>query len=88
MKQKTLIFLFIICITIISLFGYVFYWLFYDLDRIPKGNLIAEETSPNKTYTIIAYTSDAGATTSFSVVAELNSPGFFSSPLTFLISTL
>lgn len=72
MKRKILIVLFIICIAFTSLLGYLFYWLFYDLDRIPKGNLIAEETSPNKTYTIKAYTSDAGATTSFSVIAELH----------------
>ncbi|WP_282432712.1 DUF5412 family protein [Desulfosporosinus sp. HMP52] len=55
-----------------SVLGYGVYRLSYDLDRLPKGTLIAEETSPNKTYAVKAYTSDAGATTSYSVIAELS----------------
>ncbi|AFQ45880.1 DUF5412 family protein [Desulfosporosinus meridiei] len=56
-----------------SILGYGVYWSSYDMERLPKGTLIAEETSPDKTYTLKAYTSDAGATTSYSVIAELSS---------------
>ncbi|SDI02863.1 DUF5412 family protein [Desulfosporosinus hippei] len=72
MNRKILLISFLFLILFTSILGYGVYWLFYDMDRLPKGTLIAEETSPDKTYTVKAYTSDAGATTSYSVIAELS----------------
>ena len=69
--KKFLLILFFVCALLTSVLGYIYYWAAYDLDRLPRGPIIAEETSPNKTYTIKAHTSDLGATTSFSVLAEL-----------------
>lgn len=46
------------------------YWLFFDWFRC-KQDLIAESTSPQGTYTVKAYVSDAGATTSYAILGEL-----------------
>ncbi|MFJ7735875.1 DUF5412 domain-containing protein [Lysinibacillus sp. NPDC097287] len=54
----------------IGLIGYGVYWIFYDTSRF-KQNLIGESTSPDGTYTINAYLSDSGATTSYTVLGEL-----------------
>jgi len=56
-----------------SIIGYGIYWLFFDWSRF-KQDLIAESTSPQGTYTVKAYVSDAGATTSFAVLGELRIP--------------
>lgn len=50
--------------------AYGVYWLFFDWSRF-KQELIAESTSPEGTYTINAYVSNGGATTSFTVLGEL-----------------
>lgn len=71
MKRKAIILLSCVFI-MLSVFIYTINWLFFDLDRIPKGTLLTEQISPNKTYTIKVYNSDAGATTSFSILAELH----------------
>lgn len=56
---------------ILALLAYGVYWAFYDLERIPKGDLLIESPSPDGRYTVRVYLSDAGATTSYSTVAEL-----------------
>ncbi len=48
--------------------GFIGY--FFDWSRF-KQELIAESTSPDGTYTVNAYVSDGGATTSYTVLGEL-----------------
>lgn len=48
------------------------YWAFFDMNRLPKGELISEVQSPNGTYTIKAYLINGGVTTSFAIRGELN----------------
>ncbi|MGE8035962.1 DUF5412 family protein [Lysinibacillus sp. AC-3] len=43
--------------------------------------MIAESTSPQGTYTVKAYVSDAGATTSYAVLGELSLTSFSRSQL-------
>ncbi|MFJ8518637.1 DUF5412 family protein [Lysinibacillus xylanilyticus] len=68
--KKTLLVLLISILFFAGIIGYGIYWLFFDWTRF-KQELIAESTSPQGTYTVKAYVSDAGATTSFSVLGEL-----------------
>jgi hypothetical protein len=70
-KKKVARFLAISAVLFLSLLAYAVYWLFYDLERIPRGELLAEATSPDGIYTVRVYRSDAGATTAFSTVGEL-----------------
>lgn len=67
MKKKTTFML-----STIGVLYYGIYWAFFDMNRLPKGELISELKSPNGDYTIKAYVSDGGATTDFSVLGELN----------------
>ncbi|MGY3189926.1 DUF5412 family protein [Lysinibacillus sp. TE18511] len=62
--------LFIWILFFAGIIGYAIYWLFFDWSRF-KQELIAESTSPQGTYTVKAYVSDAGATTSSTVLGEL-----------------
>ncbi|WP_100372325.1 DUF5412 domain-containing protein [Bacillus sp. FJAT-45037] len=55
---------------ILSVVGYAVYWIFFDWSRF-ADELINTSTSPNGTYTINAYISDGGATTSYAVLGEL-----------------
>ena len=54
-----------------ALVGYGVYWAFFDMNRLPKGEYLTEETSPNGKYTLKAYVTNGGATTSYSVRGEL-----------------
>ncbi|QFG00629.1 hypothetical protein PB01_18545 [Psychrobacillus glaciei] len=47
------------------------YWAFFDMNRLPKGDFLTEEFSPNGKYTLRAYISDGGATTSYAIRGEL-----------------
>ena len=67
MKKRTAVFLLII----IAILSYGVYSAFFDMRRLPKGDLISEVTSPNGKYTINAYVSEGGATTDFTVLGEL-----------------
>lgn len=60
----------ILMIIVISFYGV--YWAFFSMSRLPKGDLISEVQSPNGTYTIKAYLTNGGATTSYSIRGELN----------------
>lgn len=42
------------------------------MNRLPKGKLISEVKSPDETYTIKAYLTNGGATTSYAIRGELN----------------
>ncbi|NEW04900.1 DUF5412 domain-containing protein [Paenibacillus sp. SYP-B3998] len=55
----------------IGLIGYGIYWAFFDVNRLPTGDLIEQSTFPNGKYTINAYVPSGGATTDFAVRAEL-----------------
>lgn len=68
--KKTFIVFMIVGFLFAGVIGYGVYWLFYDWSRF-KQALIIETTSPNGTYTIRAYLSNGGATTSFTVLGEL-----------------
>lgn len=68
--RKVLIVLGVWLLFIASIIGYGVYWLFFDWSRF-KQELIAESTSPDGTYTVNAYVSDGGATTSYTVLGEL-----------------
>ncbi|MDQ6600973.1 DUF5412 domain-containing protein [Bacillus salipaludis] len=68
MKKRQVIF----SLLILALIGYGVYWAFFDMSRLPKGDKIAEESSPDGTYTIKAYVSSGGATTDNAVRGELN----------------
>jgi flagellar basal body-associated protein FliL len=52
-------------------FFYAYYWAFMDIQRLPRGKVVAEQMSPGGTYTVKAHLSDAGATTSFSILGVL-----------------
>jgi len=64
--------LIVISFLIIGLLGYGIYWAFFDMNRLPKGDLISEVDSPDRTYTIKAYVSSGGATVGPAVRGELN----------------
>lgn len=70
-KRKVLRFLAIAGGAVLAFFAYGVFWAFFDMERIPKGDLLAESQSPDGRYTVRVYLSDAGATTSFSVLGEL-----------------
>ena len=55
----------------IATIGYLFYWAFVDMERLPTGEYLTEQVSPDGTYTVKAYLTNGGATTSFAVRAEL-----------------
>ena len=50
---------------------FIFYWSFFDLERLPTGEYLTEQVSPDGTYTVKAYLANGGATTSYAVRAEL-----------------
>ncbi|NQD67479.1 DUF5412 domain-containing protein [Bacillus haikouensis] len=54
-----------------AVIGYGVYWLMYDLDRLPQGEFLKEETSPDGTYTLKTYVTNGGATVSYAVRGEL-----------------
>lgn len=51
--------------------GYGIYWAFFDMDRLPTGDLIAQQTSPNGTYTLRAYLVNGHSTTPYTIRGEL-----------------
>lgn len=70
--RKNLLKVFIIVGLLIGgLVGYGVYWAFFDMKRLPTGEYLTEETSPNGKYTLKAYVTNGGATTSYSVRGEL-----------------
>ena len=56
---------------LVALVGYGVYWAFFDMSRLPTGEYLTEETSPDGKYTLKAYVTIGGATTSYSVRGEL-----------------
>ncbi len=68
MKKKIMV----IILVIIAILSYGVYWAFFSMSRLPKGDLISEVQSPNGTYTIKAYRTNGGSTTSYAIRGELN----------------
>lgn len=61
----------IVGLLFITLVGYAVYWAFFDMNRLPTGEYLTEEASPDGKYTLKAYVTNGGATTSFSIRGEL-----------------
>ncbi len=47
----------VVGLLLIGIIGYGVYWAFFDMNRLPTGEYITEETSPDGTYTLKAYVS-------------------------------
>lgn len=72
MRLRKLLIFVILPITLVAcLIGYGVYWAFYDINRLTGGEIIAQMTSPNGTYTVKAYRNSGGATTDFTVRGQL-----------------
>nr|WP_205961733.1 DUF5412 domain-containing protein [Psychrobacillus vulpis] len=54
-----------------GLLSFVVYWAFFDMNRLPTGEFLTEESSPDGKYTLKAYISDGGATTNYAIRGEL-----------------
>lgn len=61
----------LVALVIVGLVGYGIYWAFFDMSRLPTGEYLTEETSPDGKYTLKAYLANGGATTSYTVRGEL-----------------
>ena len=61
----------IVILGVVLLLGYGVYWAFFDMDRLPTGEYLTEETSPDGKYTLKAYVTNGGATTAYAVRGEL-----------------
>lgn len=70
-KNKRLKISLVIGILSIGIIGYGVYWAFFDMNRLPTGEYLTEEISPDGTYTLKAYLTNGGATTSYSIRGEL-----------------
>jgi len=70
-NKKALKFLIIGILIFVGSIGYGVYWAFFDMNRLPTGDYLTEETSPDGTYTLKAYVTNGGATTSYAVRGEL-----------------
>lgn len=68
MKKKVLI----TFLVITGFLSYGVYWAFFDMNRLPEGELISDVTSPSEIYTFKAYLTNGGATTSYAIRGELN----------------
>ncbi|WP_370529822.1 DUF5412 domain-containing protein [Alkalihalobacillus sp. AL-G] len=69
--KRVLRFLTIGSLLIVGLITYAVYWSFFDMARLPAGEFLTEETSPDGRYTLKAYVTNGGATASYSVRGEL-----------------
>ena len=69
--KKSIITISLIIAIILGGITYAVYWAFYDIQRINGQEYITESTSPDGTYTMIAYLNDGGATTGYAVLGTL-----------------
>jgi hypothetical protein len=69
--KEVLTIFFIVGLIVAALVAYGVYLLFYDMSRLPQGEFLTEETSPDGTYTLKAYVTNGGATVSYAVRGEL-----------------
>ena len=61
----------ILGLLVVGLVGYGVYWAFFDMNRLPTGDYLTEETSADGKYTVITYVTNGGATTAYAVRGEL-----------------
>ncbi|MFJ5624845.1 DUF5412 domain-containing protein [Peribacillus loiseleuriae] len=61
----------IVSLLFVALVEYGVYWAFFDMNRLPTGEYLTEEKSPDGKYTLKAYVTNGGATSSYSVRGEL-----------------
>lgn len=54
-----------------AIISYGVYWAFFDMNRLPMGEYLTEEISPDGKYTLRAYITNGGATTSYTIRGEL-----------------
>lgn len=54
-----------------SLLGIFVYKFFISIESLPKGEFLTEESSPDGKYTLKAYVTNGGATTSYAIRGEL-----------------
>jgi Family of unknown function (DUF5412) len=69
--KEVLTIFFIVGLIVAALVAFGVYWMFYDMSRLPQGEFLTEETSPDGTYTLKAYVTNGGATVSYAVRGEL-----------------
>ncbi|MBD8069709.1 DUF5412 domain-containing protein [Bacillus sp. PS06] len=77
-KKRILKTALIVSLLFIGFIGYGVYWAFFDMSRLPTGEYLTEESSPDGTYTLKAFVTNGGATTSYAIRGELlfnNQPG-------------
>ncbi|MEK4229637.1 DUF5412 domain-containing protein [Solibacillus sp. FSL H8-0538] len=55
----------------VVLIAFAIYQLFFDMDSLPTGEYLTEETSLDGTYTLKAYVINGGATVSYAMRGEL-----------------
>ena len=56
-RKKIVKIILIISFLFMGFIGYGVYWAFFDMNRLPTGEYLTEETSPDGTYTLKAYLS-------------------------------
>lgn len=74
MKRRLKIILLVVSIPIILtmiLLGIFVYTFFISMESLPKGEFLTEESSPDGKYTLKAYVTNGGATTSYAIRGEL-----------------
>jgi Family of unknown function (DUF5412) len=72
-RHPVLISLSFVFIIVFCVFGYIFHWAFYNIDRIEPGKIISEKTSPSGAYTVRTYLNNGGATVDYAVLGVLYS---------------
>lgn len=70
-RRPVLSFILLISVVFICLLSFLFYWAFYDINRISKDELLIESVSPDGSYTVNVYSSNGGATVPYGIVGEL-----------------
>lgn len=71
-KVKVILLVTSIPITLILvLLGIFLYTFFVSMESLPKGEFLVEESSPDGKFTLKAYVTNGGATTSYAVRGEL-----------------
>lgn len=62
----------VIILLLLSVLACGIYWAFYDMNRLPKGELLSEVVSPGGEYTVKTYLVNGGATVAYCIRGELN----------------
>ena len=70
-RNKLVKIILVVSFLFIGMIGYGIYEAFFDMNRLPKGEYLTEEISPDGTYTVKAYRTNGGATTSYAIRGEL-----------------